>query len=134
MPRSGWGSHTSTNISRAGTWSPQFQALHINILELATVSIAFKALNVKMGTHIPIHSDNFSIVHGINRRGSACLQVLNSWVLSLCLLLKKGLHLIAFHMAGVCSVMVPEHLVVLVDVFPNSKHPHSLTALWSWII
>jgi len=80
---SGWGFHTSSGLANSGTWSPQFQKLHINILELATVYIAVNSLRVLHGVHIRVHCNNSTTVHCINRKGSAISLMLNGWILSL---------------------------------------------------
>jgi len=42
----GWGFHTFEGKSDLGLWSPLFQRLHINILELATIYIAVNSLQM----------------------------------------------------------------------------------------
>jgi len=102
----GWGFHTSEEVSKSGHWFPQFQKLHINILELATVYIAINSLQVQCGSHIRVHCNNSTTVHCINRGSSAKSPVLNGWILSLQLLLrKKNWLLSAFHIAGVRNGM-----------------------------
>jgi len=103
---SGWGFHSSDGNSGSGKWSPTFQRLHINVLELATVYIAINALHPPPGSHIRVHADNMTTVHCINRKGSSKSPALNSWILSLGLLLRRSnLFLTAFHVAGVSNVV-----------------------------
>jgi len=60
-----------------------------------------KSLRVQRGTHIRVDCDNYTTVHCINRGGSAKSPILNGWVLSLNLLLRKKGLLSAFHIVGV---------------------------------
>lgn len=102
----GWGFHSSDGRSGSGKWSETFQRLHINVLELATVYIALKALRPLPGSHVRVHADNMTTVHCINRRGSSKSPALNSWILSLGLMLRQQrTFLTAFHVAGVSNVV-----------------------------
>ena len=95
--KDGWGFHTSDGRFGSGLWSLGFQGLHINILELATVFITLRSIKTTRGSHIRLHSDNSTTVHCINRMGSARSPVLNGWIVTLGVLLKRRrLHLSAF--------------------------------------
>ena len=104
--KKGWGFHTSDGRHGSGKWNKQFTRLHINILELATVLIALQSLKLPTNSHIRLHSDNSTTVHCLNRRGSARSSVLNGWILSIGILLKKKrVFLSAFHVAGIRNVI-----------------------------
>ena len=102
----GWGAHSSDARQVSGLWSPTFTQFHINILELATVYLAITKLRPRRGTHVRIHSDNMTTVHCLRRGGSARSRPLNSWVLSIRVLLeRRGLYLSVCHVAGVLNVI-----------------------------
>jgi len=70
------------------------------------VYIAVNSLTVHCISHIRVHCDNSRTVHCINRKGSAKSPMLNGWILSLKLLLRKrGWHLLAFHIVEVTNVI-----------------------------
>ena len=77
-----------------------------NTLELATVYLAITKLRPRGGTHVRIHSDNMSAVHCLRRGDSARPRPLNSWVLSIRVLLeRRGLYLSVCHVTGVLNVI-----------------------------
>ena len=102
----GWGFHTSDGREMSGLWSPTFQKFHINILELVTAHLALRHLHLPKGTHLRLHSDNSTVVHCLNRKGSARSHILNSWVMTIQVFLERNnLFLSAFHVAGVSNVI-----------------------------
>ena len=89
-----------------GTWSLTLRSCHINLLELATVFIALKRLNIPYGTHLRLHSDNATVVACLNKGGSSRSSPLNSWTVSiLTLMSRKGLYITAFHVEGARNVL-----------------------------
>ena len=79
----GWGVHSSCGQTLRGTWSLTLRSCHINLLELATVFIALKRLNIPYGTHLRLHSDNATVVASLNKGGSSLSSPLNSWTVSI---------------------------------------------------
>ena len=62
----------------------------------------FEVLPIPTSTHVLIQSDNLIAVNRLNRQGSAKSSPLSNWTLSILHLLKKrGLFLIARHIAGI---------------------------------
>ena len=89
-----------------GTWSGPLAKCHINILELATVFIALKRLQIKPSRHVRVHSDNSTVVACLNRGGSSRSKPLNSWTTSIMSLLSaRRIHVSAFHLAGIRNVV-----------------------------
>ena len=93
----GWGVRTSGGISLKGTWSRSLAGVHINIMELVTIYIALKTLPILRGCHIRVHLDNAKAVNRVDRLGSARPKLLNSWVLSILLLVSIFSLLYSYH-------------------------------------
>ena len=102
----GWGAHSSSGECVRGNWSVTMRTCHINILELVAIYLALRKLRVPRGSHIALHCDNSTAVNCLNRQGSSRSRPINSWVISILVLLKRrDLHLTAFHIAGVQNVV-----------------------------
>ena len=103
---SGWGFASSLGHRHLGKWSPHLQGRHINILELAAILIALKAIHLPPGTHVRVHSDNLTAVNCLCRQGSARSPPLNSWVRSILhLVSERGLFLTTTYIKGVHNVI-----------------------------
>ena len=100
----GWGFHFE-ECQRRGIWPPTMRRWHINQLELLTVLIAVKEINLKRNSHIKLHCDNLTAVQVISRGGSRAAN-LNSIARRLFnLLFKKRSFLTAVHIQGVRNVL-----------------------------
>ena len=97
----GWGYHTSTGIQNKGSWPAKFVNLHINVLEIIVVYLALKKISLPQFSTIRLFSDNKAVVHILSRGGSAKSHLLNSWMVSIAILLvQRNLFLEPNHIAG----------------------------------
>ena len=109
MPaQQGGGSTVATRDPYRVSGHPYSKSFHI-FLEMITVFLAIKKSNIARYTLIPVHSDrtdNLTVVHYLNRSGSARSEILNSWVLSIMMLLwRKHLFIKSFHKRGTPNVI-----------------------------
>ena len=97
----GWGAQCN-DLTAAGTWTPDLQDLHINVLELIAVHRAIQAFQeVLRGMTVQIHSDNTTVVAYLMKGGgthSASLHQVASNIFSLAISL--GIRLQALHVPG----------------------------------
>ena len=67
----GWGAHLG-NLTAAGQWPTQLLGTHINRLELEAVWLALSQfVDVVVGKHVLVNTDNTSVAFYINKQGGA---------------------------------------------------------------
>ena len=74
-----WGAH-ARQWKISGLWNRREKKLHINVLEMIAVYLAFSALARQLNTHtILIMSDNSSVISHLNKQGGTKSHLLCHW-------------------------------------------------------
>ena len=66
----GWGAHTPSGRTAAGTWTEEEKELHINLLEIRAVSNLLKSGILEDCRHVQVYTDNVTALFAINKNGS----------------------------------------------------------------
>lgn len=123
MPEPGYETGRFSSTPSTFTWMPQCPdgasilrtECQVRVYSLLSSEASYKHFGVSHSVHcnkLPSdgiwcpHCENSTLVHCINREGFARFLVLNRWIFSLNLLLRKrGWFLSAFHIAGLQNVI-----------------------------
>ena len=100
----GWGFHYK-EVRKRGLWSPGLKGLHINVLELHTILLLVKHLQVPPLSHIRVMCDNTTAVQVIQRGGSRTKCLNNIMFLIVKIAQSKQLFLSADYVQGCMNVI-----------------------------
>lgn len=118
----GWGAHCASQFAQ-GSWSPQEQSLHINVLEMKAVLNALQAFSSTLkGNLVQVATDNSTVVAYINKQGGT-----KSW--ELCALLWRMLIWCQRMEISLTARHIPGSLNVIADQL--SRKGQALHTEWS---
>ena len=101
----GWGYQSSAGHQGAGRWSGRWRDRHINVRELRVVFLALRQETSLRQGCLHVFSDNVAAVHCLNAQGSSRSPSLLRLSFRIFRLAEgRGLHVRAFHLAGVENV------------------------------